>query len=476
MALYASLSSDADTDAFDIRLLKLQPSNDRSAPIYCKLVTYPLNSGRSHLYECLSYVWGSPEGRKAIYMHSNDTQIEVLATPNLHAALVQLRDPFFERILWVDAVCINQQDEREKTQQVAAMARIYGLANRVVVWLGGEVDNSALAFQELRNLSQSQQPVDHFSPEAARIFTADSSRNYNAETCNADVVLAIHALLNRPYFRRMWILQEVTAARNILFVCGEAELQTATFLSGLEALPDFDDWKLRNRIRAFILLIQRSAYRESLKSQAHLNIDTLINLIDRFHSNDATDPRDKIYALWGLCSDSTMMATMQPDYGKTWQNLLEDLGKAIFGDDTVLAASSIKQMLFVRGGCYDLGKVEDVSSATTWAMEQEIRITSMGASMFLEDDYRWSQTIKMRTAAEQIANDDIVLVLPKARRLIVARPYEYYFRIVSVVDTSSTQVFEPGRKRSEGTWVSWEPFLRRIDRLTNEVPLIWNWE
>ena len=144
-------------------------------------------------------------------------------TKNLHAALVRLRDPFLKRILWVDAICINQQDEEERTQQVAAMARIYGLAKRVVVWLGEEAGDGALAFRELRNLAQERQPADTFSPlltqkrneyrQPEDTFSPLSiqkrdeyaRRKAGIETSSADAEQAILRLLGRKYFRRMWV-------------------------------------------------------------------------------------------------------------------------------------------------------------------------------------------------------------------------------------------------------------------------------
>ncbi|KAF2437435.1 HET-domain-containing protein, partial [Karstenula rhodostoma CBS 690.94] len=324
-SLYAPLPA----DRFNIRLIKLQPSDNPSAPILCQLVTYPINSDRpgAHSYECLSYVWGTEEYRKCIEIDIGEAVLNFPATPNLYEALLHIRDPVFEQILWIDAICINQDDDEEKATQVAAMARIYGLAKRVVVWLGPEAEGSTLAFEELRNQAQSYLSADRSS--------SDETKPKDEAT----------ALLRRPYFRRMWILQEVTAARNILFKCGDAELQTSTFIAGLDALKRLDDWQIRGRILPFLNLIKSSAFRESLKGQTHLNIEPLTTLIDQFHTHDASNPLDKIYALWGLCSDSQSMTRLQPDYRKSWETLLKDLGKIVFGDHSTIAASKDRQMM-----------------------------------------------------------------------------------------------------------------------------------
>ncbi len=117
-----------------IRLLRLMPyDDDEHSPIHCQLFDYPLlGSGRrTHLYEALSYVWGSPE--KSRLVSTDEGSLSV--TENLHAALSRLRNHFSPRIIWIDAICINQDDKEERGHQVRSMVEIYSRASRVVVWL-----------------------------------------------------------------------------------------------------------------------------------------------------------------------------------------------------------------------------------------------------------------------------------------------------------------------------------------------------
>lgn len=213
-SIYTSLSS--DTPYLNIRLIRLQPSDNPAAPICCKIICYPLVPDRSvsmnlysyrvlidwaqHLYECLSYVWGSPESPETVQIDTAQGFVNFDVTRNLHAALLQLRDPFFERMLWVDAICINQSDEEEKAQQVTSMTRIFGLASRVVVWLGEEADHSTLTFQHLRKLAQQQQPATGHQQDDATDLGVKASN----EPCSKDAYDVL-ALLNRTYFRRMWV-------------------------------------------------------------------------------------------------------------------------------------------------------------------------------------------------------------------------------------------------------------------------------
>jgi hypothetical protein len=119
-----------------IRLLRLMPNEDETAPVQCKLFDYSLHDSRkgAHLYEALSYV----------------DEHDLPVTTNLYAALSHLRDRSVERIIWVDAICIKQPDRKERGRQVQIMAKIYSKAHRVIVWLGETTDNSDRALEEIR--------------------------------------------------------------------------------------------------------------------------------------------------------------------------------------------------------------------------------------------------------------------------------------------------------------------------------------
>jgi hypothetical protein len=117
-----------------IRLLQLLPSKMNPQTLRCELFEYHLqDSNRSFRpYEALSYVWGSEEKPKTIIIDGQSLCI----TQNLYTALVHLQDSGCSRTIWVDAICINQTDEKEKERQIPLMVEIYSKASRVIVWLG----------------------------------------------------------------------------------------------------------------------------------------------------------------------------------------------------------------------------------------------------------------------------------------------------------------------------------------------------
>lgn len=164
-----------------MRLIQLLPSSDENSRIECRLIACSLlGSGRTHPYEALSYVWGPEDNTESIYIDGDEHSVRA----NLHQALSHLRDGFLERIVWIDAICINQGDNSEKGQQVQSMAKIYAKASRVVIWLGDAADNSDQALEAIRAAAEEQrldQPIDETNQQA------------------------ILNLLGREWFQRIWV-------------------------------------------------------------------------------------------------------------------------------------------------------------------------------------------------------------------------------------------------------------------------------
>ena len=117
-----------------IRLLRLMPHENESTQrtkIQCELFDYTLEDpGKgAHLYEALSYTWGGSDKPRSISINKQNLAV----TESVYAAPLRLRDRFFNRILWIDAICINQENLKEQGQQVQLMAKIYSKATRVLV-------------------------------------------------------------------------------------------------------------------------------------------------------------------------------------------------------------------------------------------------------------------------------------------------------------------------------------------------------
>ncbi|KAK4160289.1 heterokaryon incompatibility protein-domain-containing protein [Cladorrhinum sp. PSN259] len=337
-----------------IRLLRLKPDPDDHAPIQCDLLECPiLDSGRSSLYEALSYVWGSGDKPQSISMTPDGCNFPV--GENLYAALVALRDPILERLIWVDAVCINQEDDTEKGHQVQAMAKIYARARDVVVWLGPATAGSHQAFQLIHGLALDKNEI------LPRGFSVTPPMQYFAKDAVLDLV-------RRAWFKRIWILQEVAAARHIVIKSGSDEMSADAFCAGLAGLHESiehlnhkdgnvldPDKEIRNsllRLHPVTRLMRHAAFRsrnENYSSPRYsLNIAPLSELIDLYKTFEATDPRDKIYALMGMSSDNPSAAGLVPDYTICFEELIQRYINTHVSPHAHVTVSDDKNIIVIR--------------------------------------------------------------------------------------------------------------------------------
>lgn len=219
-----------------IRLLTLHPGNSvaqEDSHIRITLEIVQLTTENVPEFEALSYAWGSPENRREVWIVT-DSGLQILnITQNLHKSLHHLRYETEPRVLWIDAICINQQDIPERSSQVKRMANIYTLSKRVLVWLGPEADESSLALALLESLGSKIEVDWHrgkmnaTSEDPLDRHWADKSQplpfNYREMT-------AIVRLCERPWFERLWIWQEIwLAGPSALLVCGSKTLLWAIF-------------------------------------------------------------------------------------------------------------------------------------------------------------------------------------------------------------------------------------------------------
>jgi heterokaryon incompatibility protein (HET) len=177
---YSPLSQKPNT----IRLLLLLPSKDEPEHLRCELFEYTIQEAEktSHPYEALSYVWGSGDKPHSIII---DNQ-KLAVTENLYKALLHLQDRKIPRPIWVDALCINQADEKEKELQIQFMAAIYAKASRVIVWLGEAQDDSDRALDSIRTACEKSAIPSDTEPFEQ----------------------AVTQLLKRPWFRRIWVRKQ----------------------------------------------------------------------------------------------------------------------------------------------------------------------------------------------------------------------------------------------------------------------------
>ena len=296
-----------------IRLLTLHPGSEEEEDVKCHLEHVSLEDNPE--FTALSYVWGDPTDTRTILLHN----IPFPVTKNLHAALRSIRCRFPElSALWVDALCINQQDLPERSCQVPLMQFIYGQAKHTIVWFGPGNELSKRAVQLMIEMKNTLQPQDNpwFGQKSKNTLYTRYGAAAHPMTHLLDRLEAWNTLtylVNVPWWTRVWIAQEIKLSKDPILLwgedalswiqCEEAMVMTNLWLSLVAYDRDFRDVhsepQLKNGMRNALAVVELC--------QSHLDEEPqrgLFHLMNSFSLNGATDPRDKVYALLGLAIDN----------------------------------------------------------------------------------------------------------------------------------------------------------------------------
>ena len=175
-------------------------------------------------YNALSYVWGDASDLTTMLCDGLLFHI----TRNLHDALSQIRLNRHEILLWVDAVCINQANEVEKTAQVRLMTRIYGRAELVLIWLGEELATDRDGLQLMRKVEEvlGEPTFDRKTFGTMYLDLEALGLPDMFDPCWATLV----KILTRRWFTRMWTIQGLVVARQAVFLCGPVEIRSSSML------------------------------------------------------------------------------------------------------------------------------------------------------------------------------------------------------------------------------------------------------
>jgi hypothetical protein len=171
----------------------------------------------SNAYEALSYAWGFQEYTAQILLNERPFKVSL----TLELALRRLRHPKQLQKIWVDAICIDQENPEVKEGQIRQMQHIYANASRVVVWLGESSADSdqGLAFaKELSKLDDKEGGLK--LANSSYVPSVPAAAKELVSTCNVQSWSALHRLLSRTWWLRAWVVQEVVVAKDVIALCG----------------------------------------------------------------------------------------------------------------------------------------------------------------------------------------------------------------------------------------------------------------
>jgi len=286
-----------------IRLLDLQPGVP-GVPFQGKLREVSLDNEIA--YEALSYTWGSPEQSSAL--HCNDSTIPL--TLNLQLALSRLRLVDKTRTLWIDQICINQNDMVERGQQVSLMGDIYRKSEVVIIWIGEEEEETPLATGAIRHLMRCFTDSDGMAMSETEV--PNVIQHVGLLFVRSNSWVALRNMFERPYFRRMWIVQEAALGTRCLVYCG-SHIMVWDDLAKAALCLEFDEEREVEAHRV-VQIIRR------LRGSTYTTDRRLLDLLSQTYNLQCTNPRDKVYGILGLASDIDV-GDLNPDYSLTCQEV-----------------------------------------------------------------------------------------------------------------------------------------------------------
>ncbi|KAK1755490.1 heterokaryon incompatibility protein-domain-containing protein [Echria macrotheca] len=269
----------------------------------CQLLVVPLPVAARMGYEAISYTWGGQKPGE-IYMECDGKWLAT--TPNVHAIVRDRASYRKTRFLWIDAVCINQGDKDEKAYQIGLMSDIYARSTRVVVWLNSGDFTSADVRSALEALEYTRFAVANWE-----LYERQWEERRMANVASDDKWAALIRLLGHQYWYRMWILQEIAKGTVVHMVVGGWWLSWEYFSVMMELVEE-DPGANIMRQEAFyqglphgVLTRGSSQVTRIRKLRSGVHGDsrkgyTLAECLTFSSDSQATDPKDKIYALGNL--------------------------------------------------------------------------------------------------------------------------------------------------------------------------------
>ncbi|KAI1119264.1 heterokaryon incompatibility protein-domain-containing protein [Nemania sp. NC0429] len=272
--------------------------------VRCEIIHYSLTDPPPYI--AISYAWGDPDDKRDVQVGS----VKIPVAVSLFGALDAVRKRGEDVLVWVDALCIDQQNRDERSSQVQQMAEIYAKAREVAIWLGPSENDSELAIELLQDIAIAR---DDFREIADLLFSPSQLR----------AVGAVVSLFQRDYWKRLWVVQEVYNAKTIKVYCGNSPcIPWVIYKKAAHVFKQHKrDLDLHFSANSLPQNRRLSGLQSSLShSQAlvyegpsslydygsldGLGEEALLNVVRACRRKLASEPRDKIFGILGILPDA----------------------------------------------------------------------------------------------------------------------------------------------------------------------------
>jgi len=367
------------------RLLVLDPGH-ASQPVSIRLQV--VERATAPPYDAISYVWGDPKNKVTIACDGRPFEV----TFNLYWALVRIRSVSRPRILWADAICINQSDLLERSNQVMFMGSLYSNASKVYICMVEARDGNDFYVQTVLN------DAIALGPSCLPLLPD------NHPIRNDRRWYALGVLMGSPWFSRAWVVQEAALAKEPIVLYGRAEFAYRNLVTVVRCLSA-STWAIKFRLSALLIHVEWADWRVNAHGPAY----SFVDLLSHAALLSCSDPRDKVYAFLGhpLAYPLTGNSLVRPDYRKTPAQVYLELSKA----------------LIQRTGLRVLTTVEH--NQTTVLEDFPSWVTRWNVCLVMNDIYRvpnvrfWASAGLTASSSAFIAGNNLILqgvILDKVRQ------------------------------------------------------------
>ncbi|KAL5324670.1 hypothetical protein ACEPPN_009218 [Leptodophora sp. 'Broadleaf-Isolate-01'] len=285
---------------------------------------------------------------------------------SLHVVLLRLRHESKSLILWTDAICINQDDEEEKPQQLMLMGKIYSQAKTVLCWIGEEKNQTHNAFRIISSIAEAFHVkipgTEESFVEAGKPFPEIVLDEDLVDEIQGDGWLAVVDVFTRPYFGRIWVVQEIVLSKNAVIICGSNQIPWRDFLNVSKVIASLGTLTYR-RVEDLTETLEKGP--EEPGYIRHVKVKDIVDQTDDDHfqfankwhrvirigdlqdahtsdsrslalcleqllGHEVTNPLDRIYGMLGMITPTSEHAQSRPivpSYKKTIQKVYREATK-----------------------------------------------------------------------------------------------------------------------------------------------------
>ncbi|KAH6716957.1 heterokaryon incompatibility protein-domain-containing protein [Leptodontidium sp. MPI-SDFR-AT-0119] len=306
----------------DLRLIQIA-SGQHGDDLKCTITVHSKHSLKRTKYNALSYTWGDVAVKVPISLNGRICFV----TPNLEGALRNLRcltpaERGKQLPLWVDAICINQNDREERDNQVRRMKDIYQSAEWVTIWLGNyyePCDDRILINEAKWGIENPGRGSEMDTAEATRLALClgymlddpskdqtflDGTKTYPPEVENIKAWVQLSRLFQRAWFERLWVIQEISVSQRAMVLCGKYMIlwpqleKAAKYILRPRGIP------VPPRIQKILPLMGAHRMTQvSIKSMWNVDEKNILTILHTTQDTKCLDPRDRLYAILGIIED-----------------------------------------------------------------------------------------------------------------------------------------------------------------------------